>query len=106
MELLKTYTSAQFAKRIGISTPTLQKWEEHFKDLSPSLDAQGKRYYTDSDADVWELIVRWIKTEKCDLEEAARRVSLQQEFRRRQHESIQRLTNIRQFLQHLADDLP
>lgn len=105
MELLKTYTSNQFAKRIGISAPTFVKWEAHFTNLSPSLDAQGKRYYTDEDAKVWIRIVKMVKEEKMSLEAIQALLCKEDLFKKEKLMAIRKLENIRNFFTNMAGDL-
>ena len=105
MELLKTYTSNQFAKRIGISAPTFLKWEAHFTNLSPSFDAQGKRYYTDEDAKLWLRIVKMVKEEKMSLESIQALLCKEDLFKKEQSLAVQKLKNIRNFFTNMASDL-
>jgi DNA-binding transcriptional MerR regulator len=105
MELVKTYSASQFAKKIGTTNASFQKWEAHFEELLPALDAQGKRFYRDEDIARWSRVASLIKEQKMSLEEVSLQLAKEEQFAKQQEKAIKKLKNIRTFLTNMAADL-
>jgi DNA-binding transcriptional MerR regulator len=105
MELVKTYSPSQFAKKIGTTGPTFQKWEAHLEAILPPADHAGKRFYKEEDLILWARVAAMIKEQKMSLEEVSTQLGKEAEFAKEQEKAIKKLKNVRQFLTNMLNDL-
>ena len=105
MELVKTYSPSQFAKKIGTTGPTFQKWEAHLEAILPPADNAGKRFYREEDLPLWARVASMIKEQKMSLDEVAAQLAKEVEFVKQKEQAIKKLKSVRQFLSSMMADL-
>ncbi|MCP9612562.1 MerR family transcriptional regulator [Coprobacter tertius] len=99
------YTIGEVAEMLKVSKPLLRFWEKEFDIITPRKSAKGTRYYSTEDIETIRLIYYLTKEKGLTLSGAKKKLKENRDGAIRNHEIIDRLTNIKEEIIAMRDEL-
>lgn len=105
-EITKLYYSiSEVAEIFDVSNSLLRFWESEFDILKPRKNRKGDRKYTQKDIDNIKLIYHLVKEKGFTLDGAKREIKENKDQLREKTKTIERLKEIRSFLESMKKEL-
>lgn len=106
-EIQKLYYSiGEVAEMFGVSNSLLRFWESEFDILKPKKNRKGDRRFTQKDIENLKIIYHLVKEKGFTLEGAKKEIKQNRERLQQRFQHIERLKELKAFLQVLKDELP
>lgn len=105
VEIVKKYfTIKEVSNKFGVSESTLRSWEREFSNLKPKRSGANDRKYTQKDLEQIELIISARKTKKLTVDGAKEYIKTKEYKKSENEEIVQKLTQLKGFLEQLKND--
>lgn len=89
------YSISEVAEMFGVNQSNLRFWEKEFKQLKPTRNAKGTRFYSPEDIQTIKQIRYLVNEQKLTLDGAKRKLSQKKDIIAKQQEVVERLKLIR-----------
>lgn len=99
------YSISEVAEIFKVKTSKLRYWETQFPHLMPKRRSSGIRKYTSEDIEKIKVLIQLIEEKGLTIEGAKQAINHRGEAKNVNTPLINQLTEIRQFLQGLREDL-
>ncbi|MCZ2482202.1 MerR family transcriptional regulator [Aquirufa nivalisilvae] len=99
------YSISEVAEIFKVKTSKLRYWETQFPHLMPKRRSSGIRKYTPEDIEKIKVLIQLIEEKGLTIEGAKQAINHRGEAKNINTPLINQLTEIRQFLQGLREDL-
>ena len=99
------YSIGEVAELIGESPSLIRYWENQFDALKPHKNKKGTRLFTNEDIDTIKIIHYLVKKKGLTLKGAKQKLKENREETINNFEIVQRLTDVRQQLIEIRDEL-
>ncbi len=99
------YPIGEVAELFQVNTSTIRFWENEFDVIKPQKNKKGNRLFTKEDIEQIKLIYHLIKERGLTLKGAKQKLKDNREETLDNHELVDRLTNIRQMLIEIRDEM-
>ena len=103
--LKRYYSISEVAKMFGVSTSLIRFWESEFNLLKPHKNSKGERRFTEQNINQLRIIYNLVKERGFTLEGARREIKNNRERLARKFETIERLQELKRFLERLKGEL-
>ncbi|MEO6884570.1 MAG: MerR family transcriptional regulator [Bacteroidia bacterium] len=99
------YAIGEVADMFKVKTSLIRFWEKEFDIIRPQKNKKGNRLFTQQDIDNFHLIYHLVKERGFTLSGAKAKLSKNKKDTIDTHEIVKSLTNVRQFLVELRNQL-
>jgi DNA-binding transcriptional MerR regulator len=99
------YSIGEVAKMFNVNTSLIRFWEKEFDVIKPKKNKKGNRFFTKDDIDNFHLIYHLVKERGMTLSGANKKIKENREDTLNNFEVIQSLTNIKNLLLEIKDNL-
>ncbi|MDX2001201.1 MAG: MerR family transcriptional regulator [Chitinophagales bacterium] len=99
------YTIGEVAKMFDVSTSLIRYWESEFDILKPKKNQQGNRLFTQADLENLHLIYHLVKERGYTLEGAKKKLKENREDAMNTFRVKKTLSNLREFLVEIKEQL-
>jgi DNA-binding transcriptional MerR regulator len=95
------YTIGEVAKMLGLTTAVIRSWENEFDILKTKRNTRGDRYFTAPDIEKLKLIYHLVREKGYTMDGARLRLKVEPDVHQRKVQIIEKLKNVRGFLEEL-----
>tara|TARA_B000000475_G_scaffold130442_1_gene105126 strand:- start:113 stop:439 length:327 start_codon:yes stop_codon:yes gene_type:complete len=99
------YTIGETAKMFDVNVSLIRFWEKEFDIIKPKKNKKGNRLFTKKDIDNLNIIYNLVKERKYTLKGAKKKIRESKKDTIKNIEIINKLKNIKKFLNKLKDEL-
>ena len=99
------YTIGEVAGMFNVNTSLIRFWEKEFSILKPQKNQKGNRLFTSKDIENFRLIYNLVKEKGYTIQGAREYLSKNRGDAQKNQEIVKKLTEIRNHLQDLENDL-
>ena len=99
------YSISEVAKMLSVNQSNLRFWEKEFKQLKPTRNERGSRFYSPDDISVIKQIIHLVNEQKLTLDGAKRKLSQNKDAVAKQQEVVERLKMLRKELLGISNAL-
>jgi DNA-binding transcriptional MerR regulator len=99
------YSIGEVAKMFNVNTSLIRFWEKEFDVIKPKKNKKGNRFFTKDDIDNFHLIYHLVKERGMTLSGAKKKIKENREDTLNNFEVIKSLTNIKNLLLEIKDNL-
>ncbi len=89
------YSISEVAKMFNVNQSNLRFWEKEFKQLQPTRNGKGTRFYAEKDIQIIKQIIYLVNEQKLTLDGAKRKLTQRKDSVAKQQEVVERLKLIR-----------
>ncbi len=105
-EITKLYYSiGEVSEMFNVSKSLIRFWESEFDLLRPHKNSKGNRRFTEQNIEQFRTIYHLVKERGFTLEGAKRELKLHKETKAMKRKTLESLTNLRNFLESLKDEI-
>lgn len=99
------YSIGETAKMFNVNVSLIRFWEKEFEIIKPKKNKKGNRLFTDKDIKNLGIIYNLVKERKYTLNGAKKKIKENKKNTASNIEVINKLKNIRKFLNTLKEEL-
>lgn len=99
------YTIGEVAKMFEVNTSLIRFWEKEFDIIKPKKNKKGNRLFTNQDIENFHIIFHLVKEKGMTLAGAKKKLKENKDDVSENLEIIQSLTNIKEMLLKLKEEL-
>ena len=99
------YSIGETAKMFNVNVSLIRFWEKEFEIIKPKKNKKGNRLFTDKDIKNLGIIYNLVKERKYTLNGAKKKIKENKKNTLSNIEVINKMKNIRKFLNTLKDEL-
>ena len=99
------YSIGEVAKMFNVNTSLIRFWEKEFDVIKPRKNKKGNRFFTKQDINNIQLIYHLVKERGLTLNGAKKKIKENRDDTNNNFEIIQSLTEIRNLLLQIKDNL-
>ncbi len=100
------YTIGEVAGLFNVNTSLIRFWENEFDIIKPKKNKKGNRLFSKEDIKNFEIIYHLVKERGMTLKGANKKIRENRDDTIGNYEIIQTLTNIREMLIEIREELP
>jgi DNA-binding transcriptional MerR regulator len=101
-DLKRYYSMSEVAKMFDVTKSLIRFWENEFEILKPHKNSKGDRRFTLQNIEQFRTIYHLVKERGFTLEGAKKELKAHKEREKTKEEIVQRLKDIRGFLEELS----
>lgn len=99
------YPIGEVARLFNVNTSLIRFWEKEFDIIKPKKNKKGNRLFTKEDVKNFEIIHHLVKERGMTLKGAQKKMHDNKEDTSHNYEIVQTLTNIKEMLLEIRDEL-
>lgn len=99
------YSIGEVAEIFGEKVSTIRYWEKEFSILKPKKNKRGVRLFTDVDVKNLRLIHHYLREKKLTITGAIQKLNTQREKTEIYLEIVEKLKNIREYLENIKKEM-
>ncbi len=99
------YTIGEVAVMLDVNTSLLRYWEKEFDVLKPKKNTKGDRFFTKDDIEKIKLIYHLVREKGYTLDGAKSRLKTDIEATQKKYKMVEKLKEIRGFLEDLKENI-
>lgn len=99
------YTIGEVAEMFNVNTSLIRFWEKEFDIIKPKKNKKGNRLFTKEDIKNFEIIYHLVKIQGLTLKGAQKKIKENKENVVDNYRIIQSLTNIKEMLLEIRDEI-